>query len=194
MTKHLLILLVFTVLENIQLQAQDADRLPAFKSEQFRSIEVKTGIGILPRIYDIPINIVYQQNVKRGFSTIFYSEVLSTFSKSSESNYHEFIWLEAAGVGKTIGNNSFNHGLYLLGGGRLYHSNLTLYNTDFNQSTLVTKTITPELGLLYNLKAGKKKLYFSTQFYFALTPLKNIIEARHTLMLGIGYRLNTKKN
>jgi hypothetical protein len=191
MTKQILILMVFLLLENIQLQAQD--RLPTFKSEKFRSIEVKTGIGILPRIYNVPINIVYQQNIKRGFSTILYSEFLSMFSKSSESSYSEFIWLETVGIGRTIGNNRFNNGLYLLGGGRVYHSKLALYNTDFNQNTLETKRITPELGLLYNLKVGKKKFYFTTQMYFALTPIKNLIEARHTFMMGIGYRLNTKK-
>lgn len=175
------------------MQAQDS--LPTFKSEKFRSIEIKTGIGIgyPPRIYKIPINIVYQQNLKRGFSTIIYSEFLSMFSKSSESSYSEFIWLEAVGIGKTIGKNRFSNGLYLLGGGRAYYSKLTLYNTDFNQNTLVTKKITPELGLLYNLKIGKKKIYFTTQMYFALTPLKNFIEARHTLTLGIGYRFQTQK-
>lgn len=187
------ILLVSFLLVIIQLQAQDS--LPTFKSEKFRSIEIKTGIGVgfPPRIYKIPINIVYQQNIKGGFSTILYSEFLSMFSKSSESSYSEFIWLEAVGIGKTIGNNRFNNGLYLLGGGRVYHSKLALYNTDFNQNTLVTKKITPELGLLYNLKVGKKKYYFTTQMYFALTPIKNFIEARHTLTMGIGYRFNSQK-
>ena len=116
------------------------------------------------------------------------------FSKNVESSYSEFIWVEAVGIGRTIGNNRFNNGLYLLGGGRVYHSKLALYNIDFNQNTLVTKKITPELGLLYNLKVGKKKLYFTTQMYFALIPLKNFLEARHTFMIGVGYRFNTKTN
>ncbi len=97
------------------------------------------------------------------------------------------------GIGRTIGNNGFNNGLYLLGGGRVYHSKLVLHNTDFNQNTLVTKKFTPELGILYNLKVGKKKFYFTTQMYFALTPVKNFIEARHTLMMGVGYKLHDKK-
>jgi hypothetical protein len=191
--KNSILIIAFFLLVIIQLQAQDS--LPTFKSEKFRSVEIKTGIGFgyPPRFYKIPINIVYQQNIKRGFSTILYSEFLSMFSKSSESNYSEFIWLEAVGIGRTIGNNRFSNGLYLLGGGRIYHSRLALYNTDFNQNTLVTKTITPELGLLYNLKVGKKKFYFTTQIYFALTPLKNFIEARHTFTMGVGYRFNTKK-
>ena len=186
-------LVAFFLLIIIQLQAQDS--LPTFKSEKFRSIEVKTGLGIgfPPRIYKIPINIVYQQNIKGGFSTVLYSEFLSMFSKSSESSYSEFIWLEAVGIGRTIGNNRFNNGLYLLGGGRVYHSKLALHNTDFNQNTLITKKTTPELGLLYNLKVGKKKFYFTTQMYFALTPIKNFIEARHTLTIGVGYRFNSRK-
>lgn len=191
MTKQNSILIAFFLLVNLQLQAQDS--LPTFKSEKFRSIEVKTGIGIgyPPRIYKIPINIVYQRNIKRGFSTILYSEFLSMFSGNSESSYNEFTWVEAVGIGRTIGNNRFYNGLYLLGGGRVYHSKLALYNTDFNQNTLVTNKITPELGLLYNLKVGRKKFYFTTQMYFALTPLKNFIEARHTLTMGVGYRFNS---
>lgn len=187
------ILIVSFLLVILKLQAQDS--LPTFKSEKFRSIEIKTGIGVgfPPRIYKIPINIVYQQNIKGGFSTILYSEFLSMFSKNSESSYSEFIWLEAVGIGRTIGNNRFSNGLYLLGGGRVYHSKLALYNTDFNQNTLVTKKITPELGILYNLKVGKKKYYFTTQMYFALTPMKNFIEARHTLTMGVGYRFNSRK-
>lgn len=193
MTKQKLILIAFFLLGNLQLQAQDS--LPTFKSEKFRSIEIKTGIGIgyPPRIYKIPINIVYQQNIKRGFSTILYSEFLSMFASNSESNYSEFTWVEAVGIGRTIGNNKFNNGLYLLGGVRVYHSKLALHNTDFNQHTLATNKITPELGLLYNLKVGKKKFYFTTQMYFALTPFKNFIEARHTFTMGVGYRFNTKK-
>jgi len=193
MVKHIYILSTFFLLAITQLRAQE--NFPTFKSENFRSIELKTGIGIgyPPRIYKIPINIVYQQNLKRGFSTIIYSEFLSMFSKNTESGYSEFIWREAVGIGRTIGNDKFNNGLYLLGGGKLYHSKLILHDTDFNQNTLITKKITPELGLLYNLKAGRKKFYFTTQIYFALTPLKNFIESRHTFTMGVGYRFNSKK-
>jgi len=190
MKKQKSLLIALFLLGVFQLQAQDS--LSTFKSDKFRSIEMKTGIGLLFRVYKIPINIVYQQNLKRGFSSIFYSEFLSVFSKNSESSYREFIWLEAVGIGRTIGNNRFNNGLYLLGGGRAYYSKLALYGTDFNQNTLVTTKISPELGLLYNLKVGKKKLYFTTQIYFALTPMKNFIEARHTLTFGVGYRFNRR--
>jgi hypothetical protein len=188
------ILIGFFLLVSSQLQAQDS--LQTFKSSSFRSIEVKTGIGFgyPPRLYKIPINVVYQQNIKGGFSTILYSELLYQSFEVSKFNYKttEFLMLEAVGIGKTIGNKKFNNGLYLMGGARLYHSKLEVNNTDFKQNTLVTNIITPEMGLLYNLKVGRKKLYFSTQLYFVLTPLKNFIEARHTLTLGVGYRLNTR--
>lgn len=177
----------------LQLQAQDS--LPEYKSEKFRSLEVKTGLGFgfPPRFYLIPVNIVYQQNIKGGFSTILFSEVLPFFWTTSKLSYGELIWTEAIGIGRTIGNNRFNNGLFLLGGGRFYHSKVVLYNTDFNQNTLVTNKILPELGILYNLKVGRKKFYFTTQLYLTLYPIKNFIESRHSLTLGVGYRLNNKK-
>jgi hypothetical protein len=187
------ILIVSFLLVIVQLQAQDS--LPKYKSEKFRSLEVKTGLGFgyPPRLYLIPVNIVYQQNIKRGFSTILFSEVLPFFWSTSKVSYGEFIWTEAIGIGRTIGNNRFNNGLYLLGGGRFYHTKVVLYNTDFNQNTLVTNKITPELGILYNLKVGRKKFYFTTQIYLSLYPIQNFIESRHTLTLGVGYRLNNRK-
>lgn len=195
MKKNNIILIAFFLLLGLQLQAQDD--VQTFKSETFRSIDVKTGIGFgyPPRLYQIPINIVYQQNIKRWLSGILYSEILySSFNVSEPSSFKatEFLSLQAVGIGTTIGNNRFNNGLYLLGGGRVYHSKLVVENTNFNQNTLVTNFFTPELGLLYNLKVGKKKFYFSTQLYLVLTPSKNFLEARHTLMLGVGYRLNAR--
>lgn len=194
MKNQYLVLIGFFLLVSSQLQAQDS--LQTFKSASFRSIEVKTGIGFgyPPRLYKIPINVIYQQNIKGGFSTILYSELLYQSFKVSKYSYKasELLLLEAVGIGRTIGNKKFNNGLYLLGGGRFYQSKLDLDRTDFKESTLETTIITPELGLLYNLKVGRKKLYFSTQLYFVLTPLKNFIESRHTLTLGVGYRLNPR--
>ncbi len=190
MKKKNIILIAFFILLRLQLQAQDD--LPTYKSETFRSIEVKTGIGIIPLPYQIPINVVYQQNMKRGFSAILYSEFLHRYGKDGSLSLRETIWRESVGIGRTFGNGKYNNGLYLLGGGRYYYSRLVV-DADLNENTLTTKKLNPELGLLYNLKVGRKKWYFSTQLYFALTPLKNFSESRHSLMLGVGYRLNARK-
>lgn len=175
----------------VMYQLYGQDTLPGYNSSKFRSIEFKTGVSIGNhiRIYKIPVNIVYQQNIKYGLSTILYSEFLSVFFTNSTTKYSEVLMLEAAGIGKTIGRKRFSNGIFLMCGGRFYHTKLTLLNTDFNQNSLTTNKINPELGLLYNLKIGKKRLYFTSQIYFALTPFKNISENRHTLTLGLGYRL-----
>ncbi|RIV27415.1 hypothetical protein DYU11_03670 [Fibrisoma montanum] len=195
MKKYYSILIAFLLLVSFRVQAQDS--LQTFKSRSFRSIELKTGIGFgyPPQLYKIPINVVYQQNLKGGFSAIIYSEILHQSFSVPKLNYNasEFLFLQSLGIGRTIGNGRFNHGLYVLGGGRVYRTTLTLDESDFNQKSLVTRTVSPELGLMYNLKVGRKRFYYSTQLYFVLTPLKNFIEARHSLMMGVGYRLNSRK-
>jgi len=189
--KHCLLITVFLVSGTLILKAQET--LPSYQSEKFRSIDLNAGIGITyPHFYPIPISIVYQQNIKRGFSWILLSQFYAKFNEEEYVNesYKFFNWVEAAGIGGCLGNKSFNTGLYLVGGGRFYHTKTTVDNSEmFNEPTLVTNKLNPELGLLYNIKAGKKKLYFTSQIYISMFPFKNFTANLHTFSVGVGYRI-----
>ena len=184
---HLLIAL-FLVLVISNLNAQET--VATYQSEKFKSMEVNGGLGWngLKNL-----SFAYQQNIKRGFAWIIQTQLHFPITFSNQTFiYLEsrkfFNWVQVAGIGGTLGNRRFNNGLYLVGGGRFYHSKLTGSPTIFNEPKLVTNKLMPELGLLYNLKVGKKKLYFTSQIYIALHPFKNFIENPHTLSIGLGYK------
>jgi hypothetical protein len=182
MLKQYSSIIVFLVLGALNLKAQDT--LPTYQSKAFRSLDISVGRGLTyPKFYPIPVSIVYQQNIKRGLSWISLSQFYAQFKgdESLNESYKSVNWVEAVGIGGTLGNKWFNTGLYLVGGGRFYHSKLTLDNSAiFHEPTLVTSKLNPELGLLYNLKIGKKKLYFTSQVYASVLPFKNFTANLHT--------------
>jgi hypothetical protein len=154
---------------------------------------LNAGIGITcPHFYPIPITIVYQQNIKRGFSWVLLSQFYAEFNEDESVNesYKFFNWVEAAGIGGSLGNKSLNTSSYLVGGGRFYHTKAIVDNSEVsNEPALVTSKINPEFGLLYNIKAGNKKFYFSFQVYISMFQFKNFTANLHTFSVGVGYRI-----
>ena len=194
MLRHHLLITAFIALGALNLKAQET--LPSYQSKNFRSLDLNAGIGLTyPNFYAVPITIVYQQNIERGFSWIVLSQFFAKFNEEEYVNesYKFFNWVEAVGIGGTLGNKSFNTGLYLVGGGRFYHTKTTVDNSDlYHEPTLVTNKLNPELGLLYNLKIGRKKLYFTAQAYTTMYPFKNFTANLHTFSVGVGYRFKSR--
>jgi hypothetical protein len=175
------------------LYAQEA--LPYYIDANYRSIDVKLGFGkIEPELFNI--NFLYQRNIAKRIPTVLYSELnYSLLNRNPENQYlttNYFSWVEAVGIGGTIGKRWFNNSLFIVGGGRYYHSKL--YVKEALQPELVTSKVLPELALLYNLKIGKKRWYFSAQYYKPLYPFAMLKyqEVNRTISVGMGYRLNGK--
>lgn len=185
---------VFLMSGTFYLKAQDT--LPAYQSKKFRSVDLNVGIGITEPLFNpIPVSIVYQQNIKRGFSWIIFSQLHAKFKTDEIYNVsYKFInWVEGAGIGGSLGNKAFNTGLYIVGGGRYYYSKLTADNSNlYNDPKLVTNKFMPEMGLLYNIKIGKKKIYFTSQLYVVMYPFENIRSNLHTFSIGVGYKFKGK--
>lgn len=194
MQKQLLFIIVLLVLGAFSLKAQDT--LPAYRSKAFRSLDLNVGIGLThPKLYPIPLTVVYQQNIKKGLSCILFSQAFAQFTgeKVLNARFLSLNWVEAVGIGGTIGWKWFNTGLFIVGGGRFYHSKLTLDNAAiFHEPTLVTNKLNPELGLLYKLKIGNRRLFFTSQIYVSLLPLGNFGSKLHTFSIGAGYRFKGK--
>jgi hypothetical protein len=186
MKKVHLLKALFLVLVISNLKAQET--VATYQSEKFKSMEVNGGLG-WNGLQNL--SFAYQQNMKRGFTWIVQTQLHFPITSSTQSSLESskfFHWVQVAGLGGTLGNKRFNNGLYIVGGGRFYYSKLTGNPAIFHEPTLITNKLMPELGLLYNLKVGKKKLYFTSQIYIALHPLKNFIENPHTLSIGLGYK------
>jgi len=178
------------VVSNLTIKAQDT--LPSYQSKAFKSLDLNCGIGIYSPTYaPVPLTLVYQQNIKPGFSWLVFSQLGLRFKTDPYLNmrYKTINWIEGGGIGASFGKKIFNIGVHAIVGGRFYFSEYTARNSDlYNKPTVITKKLMPELGLLLNMKVGKKKIYFSSQLYASLYPFKNILENFHNFSLGIGYK------
>ena len=189
MKKLHLLIAFFLVLVISNLNAQET--VPTYQSEKFKSIEVDGG---LTRTGLKNVSFAYQQNIKRGFSWIVLTQLQFPINFSNQISLESskfFHWVQVTGIGGTLGNKRFNNSLYLVGGGRLYYSKVTGNPSVFREPTLITNKLMPELGLLYNLKVGKKKFYVTSQIYIAMHPLKNFLENPHTFSIGLGYKFKS---
>lgn len=169
--------------------------LPNFIASDYRSLELKIGNGKLqPQLLNA--NVLYQRNVAKHLALVSYSEFdFSVFGTNPQKNYlvtNYFHWVETIGLGATVGKGRLNNGLYLLAGGRFYRSKS--YVDEALKSTLLTQKVLPELSLLYNLKLGKKKCYFSAQVYVPFYPFQMFKnnETNITVSLGVGYKFHQK--
>jgi hypothetical protein len=74
----------------------------------------------------------------------------------------------------------------------------TLENPDFETVSASVSSVSPDVGLMYNLKLGKKKYFFSYRMYIPLYPYPfktsdvNAIDANManiSMEFGLGIRL-----
>lgn len=190
MNNHCLIsILLFVAF--IRLHAQNS--LPTYIDKGFRSIEVKVGKNGLLQVPITPnVSVLYQKNIGKHLAAVFYSELAcSVFNTNPEKQYltsNFFSWKESIGIGGTFGKKAFNNSLLLMGGGNYFRDHS--YVKEELKTEMITTKLAPELGVLYNLKWGKKRVYFSFQHYVPLTPLKmfKVNEVAKTTSLGVGFR------
>jgi hypothetical protein len=167
------------------------DTVPAYSFPKSRSVELKIGAGKL-QTQLLAIDFNYQHNLSKHFSLISFSQIdFSAWNRNPDKIYlvtNYFFFAQTFGIGASVGTKRFNTGLSLLAGGRLYHSKAMV--NEIHEPEMVTNRILPESGLLYNLKIGRKKYYFSTQVYLPLTPFSAAsIEKNMTLSIGIGCKI-----
>jgi hypothetical protein len=164
----------------------------------YKSIDFKLGSTIQGVISP---NVMYQYNLKKHLAVVSYTELgFQPFGnpllKNSVDNAQisHFNIVETIGIGVALGKKRFNNNLFLVGGGRYFYEKLTLTNRNFNNASYTISKLYPELGLLYNLKIGKKKMYYTAQLYVPIYPtvefktLDKVLVS--TFSLGIGFRLN----
>jgi hypothetical protein len=170
-----------------------------FIPPQYKSIDFKLGSTIQAVISP---NILYQHNVKKHLAVVSYTELgfqpfgNPLFSQSNVENIRisHFNIIEAVGIGVTLGKKRFNNNVFIVGGGRYLYEKITLNNRNFNNPSYSISKLYPEVGLLYNLKIGKKKMYYTAQLYVPIYPFvefktfdKVLVS---TLSVGVGFKLN----
>lgn len=179
------------------------DSLSSVKKAKYK-ITVEPGIGISPMpIMDITLSNIVQVKITKRLSAISYTSFnennlfLRNFNYINTTNNHTIT--EKLGIGSSFYSKRSIHTLSILAGIKYdtYHESLD--NPKFEKVDVTIKSWSPDLGIMYNLKVGRKKYFFSYRMYIPLSPYPLITcdftandgnLANVSLEIGLGIRLN----
>ena len=181
-----------------------ADSFPKLrKNFPMRQLTIEPGIGlnIMPNS-DLVLSNLLQRNISKRFSVISYTSYAYNNVFLRKFNFittdHNYSLNQKFGVGVSIYSKHSMHTFSLLAGIKYDSYQETLNNPDFEKVSMSVTSLSPDAGLMYNLKKGRKKYFFSFRMYIPLYPypIANSSEwsldgnmANVTLEFGVGIRL-----
>lgn len=195
----ILILLNFT---NLSGQANTILAKNAQNRYSKLSIEPALGINPMP-LSDIVASNLVQWDVNKRFAVVARSAMYFNTVFARNFNYihtdYNYSLSQTIGVGTSFYGKRVSHTISLLGGLKFDDTKETMNNPEFEKVSFGISTLSPDFGLMYNVKLGSKKYFFSCRIYLPLYPypLKNfdinMIDgniANTSLEFGLGIRLN----
>jgi hypothetical protein len=138
-------------------------------------LTVEPAIGINPMpMSDLLLSNLVQWNVNKRINIVSRSAVSFNTAFARNFNYihtdYSYTIRQTVGVGTSFYTKRSSHTLSLMAGVKYDDSKETLNNPDFEKASMASRSISPDSGLMYNVKMGKKKYFFSYRMYFPLFP------------------------
>ncbi len=164
----------------------------------FRKLSIEPAIGMRFSaafgLVDIQISGLVQYNVTKHISFASHTAFsfdLNTFKafKNIDPKY-SITAFQKFGIGASVYTKKTAHTLFLLGGGKYF-----MYSGSINNSKLEDNvqskfnTFSFDKGLMYNLKVGRGKHYFSGRIYAPVFDGKWIAIENASVELGAGFQL-----
>ncbi len=168
-----------------------------------RKLTIEPAIGINPMpMSDLIISNLVQWNIKKRLSVISHSAYVYNNVFLREFNYvktnYNYSLNQKFGIGTTLSSTHFSHTFSLMAGIKYDDYKETLDNPEFEKVKVTASSLSPDFGLMYNLKIGQKKYFFSYRMYIPLYPypVKTLDTwsldgnmANFAIEIGVGIRL-----
>jgi len=171
--KTIVYLSIFFSFLTLSASAQNIDSEIARKSIPVRRITIEPAIGLEP-MSDLIISNLVQLNIKKRLSIVSYTSYSYNNAMQRDFSYiktnYNYTLSQKFGVGTSLYTKHSSHTFSLMSGIRYDAYKETLENPDFEKVSASVSSLSPDLGLLYNLKIGKKKYFFSYRMYIPLYP------------------------
>jgi len=171
--KTIVYLSIFFSFLTLSASAQNIDSEIARKSIPVRRITIEPAIGLEP-MSDLIISNLVQLNIKKRLSIVSYTSYSYNNAMQRDFSYiktnYNYTLSQKFGVGTSLYTKHSSHTFSLMSGIRYDAYKETLENPDFEKVSASVSSFSPDLGLLYNLKIGKKKYFFSYRMYIPLYP------------------------
>jgi len=199
--KNIVYLSIFFSFLNLSLSAQNVDSEITKNGFAMRRITIEPAIGLEP-MSDMVISNLVQLNIKKRLSLVSYTSY--SFNNAMQRNFnhiktnYNYTLSQKFGVGTSLYTKHSSHTFSLMAGIRYDAYKETLENPDIEKVSASVSSISPDVGLLYNLKIGKKKYFFSYRMYIPIYPYPLISSdirslndnmANLSLEFGLGIRL-----
>jgi hypothetical protein len=172
--KNFLILLLPLVLLTCQVSAQDLEK-SITNSTSHRQLTVEPALGIHTNFgIDLLITNLVQWNLTKHLSLAAHSSYNLNNSTQRNFNYvktdYNYSLNQKFGIGRTIYSRKSSHSFMFMVGVKYTEYKETLNNPDFDKVGVSIGSWSPDYGLMYSLKKGLKKCFFSFRMYVPLYP------------------------
>lgn len=158
-----------------ELSAQENTITTTEMEYSVRKLTIEPAIGINPwPMSDLLISNVMQWNINRwlsilSFSSFAYNNAFLRDFNFIKTNYNYSI-SQKFGIGFSLYTENTSHVFSFLAGIKYDTFKETLENPEFENVSASVNTVSPDFGLLYNLKVGKGNLFYNFRTYIPLYP------------------------
>jgi hypothetical protein len=137
------------------------------------TIEPAVGINPMPSA-DLLISNLVQWNLKKRLSLVAHTYYSFNDAFLGDVNYiktnYNYSISQKFGIGTSLYLKNSSHTFSLLAGIKYDAFKETLENPEFEKVSASLSSFGPDVGLMYSLKIGKKKYFFSYRMYIPLYP------------------------
>lgn len=145
------------------------------KHSTVRKLTIDPGIGIHSNFgTDLLISNLIQWNPKKHLSLASHSSfnINNIFQRDFNGIKTDYNYSinQKFGVGTTFYSKKSSNTFLLMAGVKYTSFQETLINPDHNKVSASINSISPDYGLMYNLRKGVKKYFFSFRMYVPLYP------------------------
>lgn len=195
---------IAVLLLSIPVYAQSATSSTEAGTYPLRKLTVEPAIGINPYpTSDLLLSVLVQWNSSKRIgvvscSSYAFNNAIQRTSGPIKNDYNRTVG-QKLGIGASAHGKRVVHSLSLLAGAKYDAFQETWVDPDGGNVTASVASVCPDIGLLYNVKVGRKKYYFSYRTYIPLYPypLKTLDPwsmdanlANISLEFGVGIRLD----
>ncbi|CAN5655503.1 hypothetical protein BH11BAC1_BH11BAC1_25800 [soil metagenome] len=140
-----------------------------------RKLTIEPAIGMNPMpLSDVLLSNLVQWNLKKRLSIISHSAFVQNNAFLRDFNFiktnYNYSLNQKFGIGTSFFSKHFSHTFSLMAGIKYDNFKETMNNPEFEKVVVKISSLSPDFGLMYNLKIGQKKYFFSYRMYIPLYP------------------------
>ena len=145
------------------------------KHSLVRKLTIEPGVGIHTNFgTDFLISNLVQWNPNKRLS--FASHSSFNINNVTQRNFshiktdYNYSLNQKFGIGTTVYSKKLSHTFLMMVGMKYTAFQETLENPNFNKVSTSISAFSPDYGMMYSLKRGWKKYFFTARFYLPLSP------------------------